>query len=248
MHRLQDVDYLRKSGKLAAGLRDAVCKEVKPGITTEYLDNVAAQWIKEHGAEPAFLNYRKFPKHICISVNDEIVHGVPGDRILKEGDIVGIDVGLVLDSWYGDTARTVPVGQISDENQRLINVSKESLEESIRVALPGNTIGDISYAMQSTVEAAKFTVIREYGGHGIGERLHDQPFIPCYGKKGEGLKLIPGMVLALEVMVNAGKQTVLHRVDGFTVSTLDKSNSSHFEHMVAILENGNEVLTRTEEY
>ncbi len=240
----KEIDSLRAAGKMAAGLLNAVCKEVKVGVTTDFLDKVGADYIKAQGGKPAFLGYRGFPKTICISVNEEVVHGIPGPRKLVEGDIVGIDVGVLLNGWYGDTARTMAVGKISPEAQRLMDVSKMSLDRSIEAAKAGNRLGDISNAMQSVVESAKFTVVREYGGHGIGRALHEDPHIPCLGRAGTGIRLVPGMVLALEVMANAGTHEIDHLSDGWTVVTKDKKFSAHYEHTIAITESGTEVITQ----
>ncbi len=240
----KEIDALRAAGKLAAGLLNAVCKEVRVGVATDFLDQVGADFIKSHGAKPAFLGYRGYPKTICISVNDEVVHGIPSARKLADGDIVGIDVGVLLNGWYGDTARTVAVGNISPEAQRLLDVSKASLERSMEAARTGNRLGDISNAMQSVVEAAKFNVVRDYGGHGIGRALHEDPHVPCLGKPGTGIRLVPGMVLALEVMANAGTHAIDHKADGWTVVTKDGSFSAHFEHTVAITSSGTEVITQ----
>jgi methionyl aminopeptidase len=235
---------LRVSGQLAAQLLNFVCAQAKPGISTADLDQCAARWIKEHDAKPAFLNYRGFPATICVSVNEEVVHGIPGPRKIKDGDIVGIDVGLFYNGWCGDTARTIPIGIISPEAEKLLKVSEQSLEQSIQAACAGNRLGDVSYAMQSVIETAGYHVVRNYGGHGIGRALHEDPHVPCLGQPNTGLKLKHGMVLALEVMANAGTEQVTHKPDGWTVLTKDGSLSAHFEHMVAILDNGTHVLTR----
>ncbi|OGR85421.1 MAG: type I methionyl aminopeptidase [Elusimicrobia bacterium RIFCSPLOWO2_01_FULL_54_10] len=239
----KEIAALRAAGKLAAGLLNEVCAQVRPGITTDELDKVGAEFIRKNGAKPAFLGYRGFPKTICLSVNDEVVHGIPGGRKLAEGDILGVDVGVLLNGWYGDTARTVAVGQIDAQAQRLLIVSKESLERSMDAAKNGGRLGDISNAMQSVVEKAGFSVVREYGGHGIGRGLHEDPHVPCLGKAGTGVRLVPGMVLALEVMANAGMPEIDHKADDWTVVTKDGSLSAHFEHTVAITEKGTEVLT-----
>jgi methionyl aminopeptidase len=240
----KEIDALRVSGRLAARLLNAVCAEVRAGVTTADLDAVGARFIKENGAKPAFLNYRGYPAHICVSVNDEIVHGIPGRRKIRDGDIVSVDVGLFYDGWCGDTARTVAVGKISKEAERLMQVSEHSLEESMKLALAGNRLGDISHAMQSIAEAGGYNVLRSYGGHGIGRAMHEDPHVPCVGKPGTGIRLVPGMVLALEVMVNAGTKEVVHKSDGWTVLTADGALAAHYEHMVAITEKGTEVLTR----
>ena len=239
----KEIEAMRKSCKLAAGLLEAVCKEVKPGVTTDFLDKVGAAFIKENGAKPAFLNYRGFPKTICLSVNEEVVHGIPGPRKLVEGDILGVDVGLFYNGWCGDTARTVGVGKISSKAQRLLEVSKMSLDRSIEMALAGKRLGDISHAMQFVAESAGYHVVRDYGGHGIGRALHEDPHVPCHGKAGTGMRLSPGLLLALEVMVNEGTEEVDHLSDGWTVITKDKSLSAHFEHTIAITDKGTEILT-----
>ena len=239
----KEIDALRAAGRLAARLLDAVCKEAGSGVTTDDLDRVSAEFIRKNGARPAFLGYRGFPKTVCLSVNDEVVHGIPGPRKLAEGDILGVDVGILLNGWYGDTARAVAVGKISAGAQKLLDVSKESLEQSMRAALAGGRLGDVSYAMQSVVEQAGFSVVREYGGHGIGRALHEDPHVPCLGKAGTGMRLTPGLVLALEVMANEGKQDIDHKQDGWTVVTKDGSLSAHFEHTVVITENGPVILT-----
>ncbi len=239
----KEISSLRVAGKLAAQLLEAICLQARAGLTTGDLDVYAAGWIKEHGAKPAFLNYRGFPKTICISVNEEVVHGIPGNRKIRDGDLLGIDVGLFYESWCGDTARTICIGEISPLQKRLVEISKRSLDEAIKQVVVGNRIGDISYAMQSLVEEAGYNVVRQYGGHGIGRALHEDPHIPCLGQKGTGLRLREGMVLALEVMVNAGSPDVLHKSDGWTVYTEDGAPSAHFEHMVALTSQGSEILT-----
>lgn len=239
----KEIEALRLSGKMAAQLLNAVCDAAKAGMTTADLDRVAGAWIKDHGAKPAFLNYRGFPAHICISVNEEVVHGIPGPRKIKDGDIVSIDVGLFYDGWCGDTARTISIGKVPKETQRLMKVSEESLNNSIRMAQAGKRIGDVSHAMQEVAEAAGYNVVRNYGGHGIGRALHEDPHVPCLGRPGTGIRIVPGMVLALEVMVNAGTHEVIHKPDGWTVLTEDGAPSAHYEHMVAVTEKGTELLT-----
>ena len=240
----KEIAALKAAGRLAGRLLDAVCKEVRPGVTTDELDRMSADFIKRNGAKPAFLGYRGFPKTICLSVNDEVVHGIPGPRKLVDGDILGVDVGVLLNGWYGDTARTVAVGNIPPQTQKLLDASKASLEKAMEAALAGGRLGDVSYAMQSVVEKAGFSVVREYGGHGIGRALHEDPHVPCLGKAGTGMRLTGGLVLALEVMANAGKPDIDHKADGWTVVTKDGSFSAHFEHTVAITEDGTEVITR----
>lgn len=240
----KEIAALRISGRLAAELLNAVCAEIKVGVETRDLDQLATRWIKEHDAKPAFLNYRGFPATICISINEEVVHGIPGARKIRDGDIVSIDVGLFYNGWCGDTARTVPVGKVMPLALKLLKVSEFALEESIRAANPGKRLGDISCAIQSTAENSKFSVIRGYGGHGVGRAMHEDPHIPCFGKPDTGIRLKEGMVLAIEVMINAGTERIVHQSDGWTVLTEDGLPSAHFEHMVAVRENGVEILTK----
>ncbi len=223
----KEMDALKVSGRLAAELLNAVCAEVKPDVSTADLDRIAAQWIKEHDAKPAFLNYRGYPAHICASVNEEVVHGIPNSRKLKNGDIVSIDVGLFYNGWCGDTARTVPVGKITPAAKKLLEVSERSLSHSLETAVVGKRLGDVSYAMQSVCEGAGYNVVRSYGGHGIGRAMHEDPHVPCLGTPGTGIRLKHGMVLALEVMVNAGTERISHKPDGWTVLTEDGALSSH---------------------
>lgn len=240
----KEMEALKLSGRLAAQLLNAVCDAAKADMTTADLDRVAEKWIKDHDCKPAFLNYRGYPAHICVSVNDEVVHGIPGSRKLKNGDVVSIDVGVFHNGWCGDTARTISIGKVSPEAQRLLKVSEESLEESMRQAKVGKRLGDVSHAMQRIAEEGGYNVVRTYGGHGIGRAMHEDPHVPCVGKPGTGMRLTHGMVLALEVMVNAGTQDISHKPDGWTVLTKDGSLSAHFEHMVAIKDSGTEILTR----
>lgn len=240
----KEINGLKISGRMAAELLKAVCEQARVGVTTEDLDYVASKWIKEHGAKSAFLKYRGFPKTICVSINNEVVHGIPGPRKIAEGDILSIDVGLFYNGWCGDTAKTIPIGKVSPEAKNLLDVSERALEEAIRATRAGNRLGDVSYAMQSVAEAAKYNVVRSYGGHGIGRKMHEDPHVPCAGKPGTGLRLSPGIVLALEVMINTGTFDLIHKPDNWTVVTQDGSLSAHFEHMVAIRESGTEVLTK----
>jgi methionyl aminopeptidase len=214
-----------------------------PGVTTAELDRIAHAHTRARGAEPAFLGYHGYPASLCISVNDEVVHGIPpARRRLAEGDVVGLDYGVILDGWYGDAARTVPVGRIGAPAARLLEVGEEALRRAVAAAHPGATTGHVGAAVQRYVEGEGFSVVREFVGHGIGRRLHEPPHVPNYGEPGKGERLLPGMVLAIEPMVNAGAPEVEQLDDGWTAVTADGSLSSHFEHTVAVTENGPVIL------
>ena len=239
-----DIEKIKKAASSTKALRDFLCSSVRSGITTMDLDMMSRDWIKKHNFKSAFLNYHGYPATVCVSVNEEVIHGIPSNRKLKDGDVVGIDVGLFVDGWCGDTARTVVVGDVSDDVSSFLSVSFQSLKDAIEVSLPGNTIGDIAATMQKTVEVSGFHVITGYGGHGIGRSMHEEPYIPCHGYHGEGLRLKNGMVLALEVMATFGDPSLkTSKEDGWTVFTSDGKISSHFEDMIAIMDNKVSVLT-----
>lgn len=235
---------MRKAGKVVAGLFEALAGRVKPGVSTDALDRFAEEYIRKEGAEPAFKGYRGYPSTICASVNDEVVHGIPDKRVLKEGDIVGIDVGAKIQGFYSDAARTFAVGKVDASRAKLIRVTREALQAGIEKARPGNRISDISNAVQSHAEKNGFQVVRDYVGHGIGTRLHEEPQVPNYGPAGEGPVIREGMALAIEPMVNAGGFQVKLESDGWTVRTLDGSPSAHFEDTVLITADGTENVTR----
>jgi methionyl aminopeptidase len=217
---------------------------VRPGVSTADLDLFAQTRTKELGAKPAFKGYNGFPATLCVSVNEEVVHGIPSKkRILKEGDIVGIDFGVIHEGWFGDSARTFPVGRVSDEAAKLIENTRKSLFLGIDQMKPGNHLFDIGHAIQNFVESLGYSVVREFVGHGIGRSLHEDPQVPNFGPKGKGLLLKPGMVLAIEPMINLGRPEVKVLSDGWTAVTVDKKLSAHFEHTVAITETGHEILT-----
>jgi len=243
----EEIRCVRKSCKLAASALNKILENIKEGITTLELDRIAEDYIIKHGAKPAFKGYgikkNKFQHSICVSINEEVVHGIPGKRRLREGDIVSIDIGTNLEGYYGDTATTVPVGRIDPKIQKLLEVTKKSLFKGIEKAIVGNRLGDISFVIQQTVEKLNFSVVREYVGHGVGCYLHEEPQIPNYGVPHTGLKLEEGMVLALEPMVNMGGYKTRLCNNGWTVVTEDGSWSAHFEHSIAITEDGNEILT-----
>ncbi len=240
----REIELMRRAGKTTATMLDALCRMVKPGVSTWDIDHLAEEMCKEAGVIPAFKGYHGFAGCVCISVNEEVVHGIPSKkRILKEGDIVGLDFGVIQEGWFGDTARTVPVGKITPAAEKLLKVTQESLMRGIAAAKPGNRVFDIGYAIQSYVEEFGYSVVREFVGHGIGRALHEDPQVPNYGPKGKGMVLKAGMVIAIEPMINAGKADVRVLSDGWTAVTTDESLSAHFEHTVAITENGPVILT-----
>jgi methionyl aminopeptidase len=240
-----EIEKMRRSGRIVRQVLDTVREAVAPGVTTMDLERVAERKIKEMGAKPAFKGYYDYPCVLCTSVNNEIVHGIPSERrMLKEGDIVSIDTGVVLDGFYGDAAITVPVGgELTPELKKLLEVTRESLYQGIEAARVGNTVGDVGAAVQKLVEANGFSVVREFVGHGIGTRLHEDPQVPNYGMPGTGPKLRDGMVLAIEPMVNAGRSETRVLDDKWTAVTQDGSFSAHFEHCVAVTKNGPVILT-----
>ncbi len=239
----QELIKIRKAGVIVAKTLRFLKTKVKPGVTTRELDEEAARFISRNGGRAAFLGYRGYPGHICASINEEVVHGIPGGRVLLEGDIISLDVGVELDGYFGDAAITVPVGTIDSPAQRLIDVTRESLYKAIDAARAGNHLSDVSSAVQQHVEAAGFSVVRECVGHGIGDHLHEEPQIPNYGTPGNGVILEAGMVLAIEPMVNAGTWRVEILPDGWTAITKDKKLSAHFEHSIAITKSKAEIFT-----
>lgn len=236
---------MRRSGALLRQVHQAVEAAVRPGASTMDLERVAEAKIRELGAKAAFKGYQKYPACLCTSVNEEVIHGIPSEcKVLKEGDVVSVDCGLLLDGYYSDAAVTYPVGKLSEEARKLLDVTKASLEQAIREAQVGATLGDIGAAVQEMCEAEGYGVVREFVGHGIGRSMHEEPQVPNYGKRGKGQKLKPGMVLAIEPMINAGTAEVKVLKDGWTAVTTDGSWSAHFEHTVAITKDGPLVLTR----
>jgi methionyl aminopeptidase len=233
----------RAAAQVVARALSELGRAVRPGITTAELDLLAETVIRDLGARPAFKGYRGFPASICPSINEEVVHGIPGPRALKEGDIVGIDVGAELNGWYGDAAMTFAVGAVSESASLLMRVTAEALALGLAQARAGNRVGDISHAVQSHVERNGFTVVRDLVGHGIGREMHEEPAIPNYGAPGKGPRLVVGQVLAIEPMVNAGGHAVVTRPDGWTVATKDGQWSAHFEHTVAVGPEGPEILS-----
>jgi methionyl aminopeptidase len=231
-----------------AEVLEALRHQIKPGVTTGDLDGFAEKFILDRGGRPAFKGYQvrdQVYRHtLCVSVNEAVVHGIPSGRVLKEGDIVGLDVGVVVDGYYGDAAITVPVGVITEQARRLLQVTEEALHKGIAQAVVGNRISDISHAVQAHAEAASFSVVTEFVGHGIGRKLHEEPQVPNYGEPGKGPRLKPGMTLAIEPMVNLGRPETAHLADGWTAVTRDGSLSAHFEHTIVVTEAGPRILTK----
>ena len=240
-----ELDKMRRSGRIVRQVLEIVRAMVKPGVSTMDLERVAEEKIRESGAKPAFKGYYDYPCVLCTSINNEIIHGIPSEkRVLKEGDIVSIDCGVVLDGYYGDSAITVPVGNtIAPELKKLLEVTETSLKKAIQEVRLGKTVGDVGAAVQEYVESNGFSVVREFVGHGIGTRLHEEPQVPNYGVRGHGTRLREGMVLAIEPMVNIGKPEAKVLGDKWTAVTVDGSYSAHFEHCVAVTRNGPLVLT-----
>jgi len=243
LHSPEDFAPMRAAGRLAAEALDMITEHVRPGVTTGALDTLCHEFIMAHGAIPAPLNYRGYPKSVCISINHVVCHGIPGDRVLILGDIVNIDVTVILDGWHGDSSRMYCAGPPSTKARNLIEATHEALMRGIAAAKPGATLGDIGYAIQSFVEAQRFSVVRDFCGHGIGRRFHAPPNILHYGRPGEGTELKPGMFFTIEPMVNAGRPEVKVLDDGWTAVTRDRSLSAQFEHMVGVTETGVEVFT-----
>jgi len=238
-----EITLMKKAGRIVGETLLLLEEKVKPGITTASLDRIAEEFITKHGAKPSFKGLYGFPSSLCISVNEQVIHGFPSDYVLKEGDIVSIDCGAFYDGFHGDAARTFPVGRISIDAQKLIDITRESFFQGIKFAKEGNNLTDISHQIQSYVEAAGFSVVRDFVGHGIGRKVHEEPNVPNFGKSGRGPKLLNGMVLAIEPMVNAGTHKVKTLKDRWTVVTADSSLSAHYENTVAILSDGPEILT-----
>ncbi|HZN06811.1 MAG TPA: type I methionyl aminopeptidase [Pyrinomonadaceae bacterium] len=239
----RELEKMRAAGQLVGQVRERLRKMVEPGITTLDLDHAAEKMIRDAGALPTFKGYNGFPYSICASVNEQIVHGFPSDYTLKEGDIFSIDCGVTLEGFVGDTATTVPVGKVSEEWLKLIRVTEECLERAIQQCLPGNHLGDIGWAVQEHAEANGYSVVRDYVGHGIGRRMHEDPQIPNYGRPGLGPKIKSGYCFAIEPMVNLGTHYTKVLADGWTVVTVDGQPSAHAEHTIAITDDGPEVLT-----
>jgi methionyl aminopeptidase len=239
----EEIGLLRESNMLVSKTLAEVALLIKPGVTTLYLDKVAETFIRDNGAEPAFKGYGGFPGTLCTSVNDVVVHGFPSDYILKEGDIISVDCGVILNGWYGDSAYTFAVGEIESDVRQLLDYTKESLEEGVKEALAGNRVGDISWAVQNKAESGGYSVVRELVGHGLGKRLHEPPEVPNYGKRGTGPKMEKGLVICIEPMINLGRKETVQMHDGWTIKTVDGRPSAHFEYAVAVDRGRADVLT-----
>jgi methionyl aminopeptidase len=237
------IAVMRRAGRVVAEMHEACTRAARPGATTADLDAAARDVLDRRGARSNFLGYHGFPAVACISPNEVIVHGIPGDRVLDDGDIVSIDCGAIVEGWHADAAITVPVGSASDESRRLLETTRAALDAAIGQVAPGNRLGDLGAAVEGVARSAGYEVVREYVGHGIGTAMHEDPEIPNHGPPGRGLRLREGMVLAIEPMLNAGKRTTRLLADGWTVVTADGSRSAHFEHTVAVTDSGPEVLT-----
>lgn len=243
LKRPEEIEKIRKSNIIVFEILSALKERIKPGVTTLELDRYSEELAKKKGAKPAFKGYRGYPFALCTSVNDEVVHGMPSARMLKSGDIISLDFGAYYQGYYGDAAITLPVGEVAAEAVSLLLTTEKSLSDAIEQARPGNRLGDISAAVQKRVEAAGFSVVRDFVGHGIGRNLHEEPQVPNYGTSGRGVELKSGMVLALEPMVNAGTFKVKVLADGWTVVTEDGCLSAHFEHTVAVTDQGPIILS-----
>ncbi len=243
--RLPDeIEKARASNRIVAEVLSKLREKIRPGVKTKDLDKFAEEIAEKRGAKPAFKGYRGYPHSLCVSINEEVVHGIPSKRVLEEGNIVSLDFGIYYQGFYGDAAITLPVGKVTEKALRLMQITECSLYAGIEQAKVGNRLGDVSAAVQNTVEDAGFSVVRDFVGHGIGKNLHEEPQIPNFGKKGRGIELKSGMILAIEPMVNEGEYKVRILADGWTVVTKDGSLSAHFEHSVAITDNGPDILSK----
>lgn len=242
-----EIELIRESSLLVAKTLAEVAKEIKPGVTTLAIDKIAEAFIRDHNGVPAFKGFNGFPNTLCVSVNSQVVHGIPGEYRLKEGDVVSVDCGALKNGFYGDSAYTFPVGEVKEEVVRLLRVTKECLMKAIHIIGTGKRIGDISEAIQTHAESNGYSVVRELVGHGIGKELHEEPEVPNFGKRGSGIKLFDGMVIAIEPMINMGKKGVKHESDGWTVVAQDGLPSAHYEHTVAV-KNGKAAVLSSFEY
>jgi methionyl aminopeptidase len=243
----EEIELIRQSSLLVGKTLAEVARHIRPGVTTLYIDGIAETFIRDHGAIPAFKGFHGFTGTLCTSVNAEVVHGIPGKYEIKDGDVVSVDCGVVLNGWYGDSAYTIPVGTVNPEILQLLRVTKESLYKGIEKVAAGNRLGDVSEAIQSHAEKHGYGVVRELVGHGIGRNLHEPPEVPNFGRRGSGPKLAEGLVIAIEPMINMGTKSVRHERDGWTITTADGKPSAHYEHTVALLGGKAEILSSFEE-
>ena len=241
-----EIELMRRAGEITAAARAVARDMVRPGVTTAQIDKAVYEFIRSQGATPSFLHYNGYPASVCVSVNDEIIHGIPGQRVLRQGDIVSVDVGAYIGGFHGDCAGTYPCGEVSEEAMRLIRVTQQSFFEGIKYAREGYHIRDISHAVQTYVEAQGFSVVREYVGHGIGRKMHEAPEVPNFGEPGHGPRLLRGMTIAVEPMVNAGTASIIQMSDGWTVKTADGKNAAHYENTILITDGQPEILTDPE--
>jgi len=240
----EEIELMRQSNMLVSKTLAEVAKEIKPGVSTERLDQVAEKFIRDHGAAPGFLGYQGYPKTLCTSVNSQVVHGIPSDKvILKEGDLVSVDCGVVLNGFYGDTAFSFEVGEVSDNVRRLLNTTRECLIRGVEQAVDGKRVGDIGFAVQQHAEKNGFSVVREMVGHGLGRNMHEAPEVPNYGRRGSGPKLKKGMVICIEPMINMGRRQITQEADGWTIRAADNLPSAHFELAVAIDKDKADILS-----
>lgn len=239
----EEIELLRTSNLLVSKTLAEVAKLIEPGISTLKLDKVAEEYIRDHGAKPGFLGYHGYPKTLCTSVNCQVVHGIPSAYVLREGDIISIDCGVLKEMYYGDSAYTFAVGEISEEKKQLLKVTLESLYKGIEVAVEGNRVGDIGFEIQQYCESFNYSVVRELVGHGLGTQMHEAPEVPNYGKRGKGTKLQAGMVICIEPMINIGRKEVVQEADGWTIRTNDKKPSAHFEHAIVVQKGKADILS-----
>ncbi|NRF39982.1 MULTISPECIES: type I methionyl aminopeptidase [Pedobacter] len=240
---LEEIELIRESSLLVSKTLAEVAKVIQPGVTTKKLDQLAETFIKDHGAIPAFLNYNGFPYSLCISPNEQVVHGFPSDYVIQEGDLISVDCGVIKNNYFGDSAYTFSIGEVDAEKKKLVEVTQECLRLAVEKAVVGSRIGDIGFAVQDLAERNGFGVVRELVGHGVGVKLHEKPEVPNYGKRGSGIKLEEGMVIAIEPMINAGTAGVKFWSDGWTVTSNDNRPSAHFEHTVAVKKGKADVLS-----
>jgi methionyl aminopeptidase len=243
----EEIELVKKSSLLVAKTHAEIAGLIKPGITTLALDKIAEEFIRDNGGIPAFKGYGGFPNTLCMSPNNQVVHGIPNDRVLEDGEILSVDCGVVMNGYFGDSAFTYEVGEVDAETKQLLKVTKESLYKGIEMAVSGNRIGDIGYAVQKHAESFGYGVVRELVGHGVGKNLHESPEVPNYGRRGRGAKLQEGLVIAIEPMINMGTRKIMQHNDGWTITTIDNKPSAHFEHTIVVRKGKAEILSSFEE-